>query len=96
MGSILSYRCPSCSYATAQLSVGWGKAGRAAYWGGLGVCDACKELVVINLAEARADRRDRRCTRCNAPLKLIEDTADTIPCPHCGKGLRHATVGSWS
>src|SRR5437016_14598642 len=38
MGSIVAYKCPSCSYATEQLSVGWGKAGRAKFWGGLAVC----------------------------------------------------------
>ena len=96
MGSILTYRCPSCAYATPQLNVGWGKAGRAAYWGGLALCPACKELGVVNLGETRAERRDRRCTRCNGPLKLIEDTGDTIPCPQCGKGLLHTTVGSWN
>src|SRR5437867_3513390 len=35
MGSIVAYKCPSCSYATEELSVGWGKAGRAKFWGGL-------------------------------------------------------------
>jgi len=86
MGSIVAYKCPSCSYATEQLSVGWGKA----------VCAECKDLIVIDLAEQRADRRDRRCAKCNAPVKLIEGTIDRIPCPRCGAALRHATLGSWS
>jgi hypothetical protein len=96
MGSIVAYKCPSCSFATEQLTVGWGKAGRARFWGGLAVCGECKDLTVIDLAETRADRRDRRCARCNSPLKLIEGTIDSIACPRCGTTLRHATLGSWS
>ena len=96
MGSIVAYKCTSCNYATEQLSVGWGKAGRAKFWGGLAVCAECKDLIVIDLAEQRADRRDRRCAKCNAPVKLIEGTIDRIPCPRCGAALRHATLGSWS
>jgi len=95
MGSIVAYKCAACTFATEQLSVGWGKAGRARFWGGLAVCAECKELTVVNLAEARADRRDRRCARCNAPLKLIEGTAERIACPRCGHALRHAVLGSW-
>jgi len=96
MGSVVAYRCPSCTFATEQLSIGWGKAGRARFWGGLALCVACKEIMVVNLAESRADRREQKCGRCNGPLKLIEGTADTIACPQCGKALKHATVGSWS
>jgi DNA-directed RNA polymerase subunit RPC12/RpoP len=95
MGSVVVYRCVSCSFGTERLQVGWGKAGRARFWGGLAVCTECKDLLVVNLAEPRAERRDRRCPRCNTALKLLEGTADTIPCPACGKKLRHATVGSW-
>ena len=69
MGSIVAYKCPACNYATEQLSVGWGKAGRAKFWGGLAVCAECKDLLVLDLAEQRADRRDRRCAKCNAPVK---------------------------
>ena len=96
MGSIVSYKCPACAYATDQLNVGWGKAGRAKVWGGLAVCGECKDLTVIDLSESRADRRDRRCARCNGPLKLIEGTAEAIPCPRCGHSLRHAVLGSWA
>ena len=35
MGSLVVYRCGSCSFATDRLQIGWGKAGRARYWGGL-------------------------------------------------------------
>jgi predicted RNA-binding Zn-ribbon protein involved in translation (DUF1610 family) len=96
MGSVVAYKCGSCSFVTEQLSIGWGKAGRAQFWGGLALCPECKELTVVNLAEARADRRDRRCTRCNSALKLIEGTTESIPCPRCGHTLRHAILGSWN
>ena len=80
MGSIVAYKCTSCNYATEQLSVGWGKAGRAKFWGGLAVCAECKDLLVLDLAEQRADRRDRRCAKCNGPVKLIEgnDPGDPV------------------
>ena len=96
MGSVVAYRCPTCGFATEQLSIGWGKAGRARFWGGLALCVACKDIVVVNLADSRTDRRDQKCTRCNGPLKLIEGTADSIPCPQCAKPFRAAIVGSWS
>jgi predicted RNA-binding Zn-ribbon protein involved in translation (DUF1610 family) len=96
MGSIVAYKCPSCEFATEQLNVGWGKAGRAKFWGGLALCAECKDLTAIDLSESRTDRRDRRCARCNGPLKLIEGTVDRIPCPRCGAGLRQANLGSWS
>lgn len=96
MGSLVTYKCAACAFASEQLQVGWGKAGRANYWGGLALCPECKDLIVVNLAEPRADRRDRRCTRCNGPLRLIEGTTEAIPCPQCGQRLRHAMVGSWN
>ena len=96
MGSIVSYRCGSCGFATEQLKVGWGKAGRGEYWGGLAVCPECKDLTAVNLAEPRGERRDRRCARCNGPLRLLEGTAERIACPHCGQGLRSTMAGSWS
>jgi len=96
MGSVVSYRCPACSFATENLQVGWGKAGRAKFWGGLALCVACKELMIVNLAESRVERREQKCSRCNGPLKLLEGTADTIACPRCGKSLRHTLVGSWA
>ena len=72
MGSLVEYRCPTCRYDTGKLSVGWGKAGRASYWGGLALCTACKSLGVVDLSDTRTDRRDRRCAHCNGPLKLID------------------------
>jgi len=95
VGSLVVYRCGSCSFATDRLQIGWGKAGRARYWGGLALCNECKDVMVVNLTESRADRRDRRCTRCNSPIKLIEGTSDAVACPKCSRPLRHAIVGSW-
>jgi DNA-directed RNA polymerase subunit RPC12/RpoP len=95
MGSVVAYRCAACGFATERLSVGWGKAGRARFWGGLALCTECKDLMVVNLAEPRAERRDRRCARCNTALKLLEGTADRIACPRCGQPLRHTILGSW-
>ena len=96
MGSVVAYKCGACSFTSEQMQIGWGKAGRAQYWGGLAVCAECKELMVVNLAEARADRRDRRCARCNGALRLIEGTTEAIPCPKCGQRLRHSIVSSWN
>jgi len=96
MGSVVEYRCAACSFSTGRLSVGWGKAGRASFWGGLALCEACKDLNVIDLADTRADRRDRRCATCNGPLKLYEGIAERIACPRCGGALRCANLGSWS
>jgi hypothetical protein len=95
MGSLVAYHCASCTFATDSLQVGWGKAGRAAFWGGLALCAACKEISVVNLSEGRGERRDSKCQRCNGPLKMIEGTADTIPCPGCGKPIRPDIVGKW-
>ena len=96
MGSVVEYRCPVCAYNTGHLSVGWGKAGRASYWGGLALCEACKELMVVDLSDTRVDRRDRRCAKCNGPLKLFDGIAERIRCPHCTNALRYANIGSWS
>jgi hypothetical protein len=96
MGSLVEYRCPTCTYSTGKLTVGWGKAGRASYWGGLALCEACKEVRVIDLSDARADRRDRRCAQCNGPLKMIEGIAERVACPQCGGTLTAANLGSWS
>ena len=95
MGTVIEYRCPACSFSTGRLSVGWGKAGRASFWGGLALCDTCKELSVVDLADTRPDRRDRRCTHCNGVLKLIEGIAERIKCPRCATPLHHARLGSW-
>jgi predicted RNA-binding Zn-ribbon protein involved in translation (DUF1610 family) len=96
MGSVVVYRCSACNFSTDKLSVGWGKAGRGEFWGALAVCAACRQVIAVNLAEKVADRSDRRCTQCNAPVKLIEGTVERVPCPQCGKALGHETVGVWS
>ncbi len=96
MGSLVEYRCPTCRYDTGKLSVGWGKAGRASYWGGLALCVACKTLGVVDLSDTRMDRRDRRCAECNGPLKLVEGIAERIACPQCGGSLTQLNLGGWS
>jgi hypothetical protein len=96
MGSLVEYRCATCNYATGKLTVGWGKAGRASYWGGLALCDSCKELRVVDLSDARADRRDRRCAHCNGPLKMVEGIAERVACPQCSAPLTPMNLGSWS
>jgi len=96
MGSVVEYRCPACTFSTGKLSLGWGKAGRARYWGGLALCEACKQLSVVDLADARLDQRDRRCQHCRTPLKLLEGIAQQVACPQCGKALRYSTLGSWA
>jgi hypothetical protein len=96
MGSVVEYRCGSCSFATGRLNVGWGKAGRASFWGGLALCEACKDIVVVDLSDTRTDRRDRRCGQCSGPLKLFDGIAEKIACPRCGVSLRSGQLGSWS
>ncbi len=95
MGSVVEYRCPACAFSSGRLSLGWGKAGRASYWGGLALCEGCKALSVVDLAVTQSDRRDRRCERCHGLLKLLEGIAEELGCPQCGKTLRHSTIGSW-
>ena len=96
MGSLVEYRCATCNYSSGKLTVGWGKAGRASYWGGLALCDACKELRVVDLSDARAVRRDRRCAHCNGPLKMVEGIAERVACPQCSAPLTPMNLGSWS
>ena len=95
MGSIVEYHCPACSFATGRLQVGWGKAGRASFWGGLALCEACKDISVIDLSDKRVDRRDRRCAQCNGLLKLLDGIAERIKCPRCTASLTYAGAGSW-
>ena len=99
MGSLVQFTCPACGFGTGKLSVGWGRAGREAYWGGLGVCPACREVVVVDLASRapdRAGRHDsRRCPSCSGPVTLLEGTSQDIPCPHCAKVLERANLGVW-
>ena len=95
MGSVVEYRCATCTFATGRLSLGWGKAGRSSYWGGLALCEACKELSVVDLADMRPQDRDRRCKRCRGLLRLLEGIAQDVGCPRCGSVLRHSTAGAW-
>lgn len=96
MGSLVEYRCRGCGLETGKLKVGWGKAGRASYWGGLAVCEACKDLGVIDLSDPKVDRRDRRCAHCNGPLKMLEGIAADVPCPRCSSMLLFQNLGGWS
>ena len=95
MGSVVEYRCPTCAFASGRLQVGWGKAGRASFWGGLAVCEACKEISVVDLSDKRVDRRDRKCAHCNGLLKLLDGIAERIKCPSCGASLQYSSAGSW-
>jgi len=96
MGSVLEYRCPACAFASGRLSVGWGKAGRAAFWGGLALCPACQEVCVVDLADVRPDQREHRCERCKGPLKLLAGTSERFHCPQCATPLKQVALGSWA
>jgi phage FluMu protein Com len=101
MGSIVEFTCPACNFATGKLSVGWGRAGREAYWGGLGVCPACKEIAVVDLASRPVDqagRQDsRRCPKCQGLITLLEGMSQDIPCPRCGaRALQRGHLGVWN
>jgi hypothetical protein len=94
MGSIVEFTCRSCGYSSGSLSVGWGRAGRTRYWGGLGVCATCKRLCVVDLA----NKQDmHRCEECQGALQLLEGLAADIPCPACnGTILRTNNLGVWN
>ena len=96
MGSLVEYRCPACRYRSGALRIGWGKAGRAEYWGGLAACPACKTILCLNLSDTGADRRDRRCSECGRPVRLLEGIAERIACPRCGADLMAERQESWS
>lgn len=96
MGSLVEYRCAACAFATSQLAIGWGKTGRASYWGGLARCDICKELTVVDLAGTRPGSRDFKCLHCQGLLKLLDGTSEGLHCPGCGSALAHTAVGSWA
>jgi hypothetical protein len=75
--------------------LGWGQAGRAAYWGGLALCDPCKDLIAVDLANRKPEDRERRCTHCRTSLKLLDGMAEAVGCPSCGSALDCATLGTW-
>ena len=96
MGSVVAYRCKSCTFASGQLRIGWGKSGRASFWGGLVRCDPCGALTVADLGPRREGLdRDLRCGTCNGLVTRIEGTSIGIPCPRCRRELRHETIGTW-
>lgn len=97
MGTVVAYRCTACSFSSGQLRIGWGKSGRASFWGGLVRCDPCGALGVADLAShrERADR-DPRCEKCDGLLTRLEGTSERIPCPRCRGALRHETIGTWT
>ena len=95
MGSVVAYHCGSCSFSTGDLSVGWGKAGRKAFWGGLARCEPCKEVGVVDLSAAELDFRGRRCGHCGGALTLIEGIATSIPCPRCNARMAYGALGKW-
>ena len=100
MGSVVEFTCSACGFTTGKLSVGWGRAGREAFWGGLGVCPSCRDIAVVDLASRpvdRAGRHDsRRCAKCNGPMTLLEGTSQDIPCPQCARVLARANLGVWN
>lgn len=95
MGSVVEYRCTSCTFATGPLSVGWGKSGRQAFWGGLASCSQCKLFTVVNLTTRNIDRTDSRCGKCNGLLTLFEGISANIPCPHCRSTMHHGALEPW-
>ena len=93
MGTIVEFNCQGCGFTSGSLSVGWGKAGRTRFWGGLSLCPACKRLSVVDLAT----KQDvHRCPECQGQLQLLEGLAQDIPCPACSKILRSKSLGVWN
>ncbi|MGH7803150.1 MAG: hypothetical protein ACREQJ_02280 [Candidatus Binatia bacterium] len=95
MGSVVEYRCSGCHFRSGDLAIGWGKAGRARFWGGLARCGGCKELGVVDL-NIGTRVQDRRCGRCDAPLAMIEGMSASVGCPRCELPMEFATVKLWS
>ncbi len=94
MGSIVEYRCTACRFTTGQLSLGWGKAGRHQFWGGLARCTPCKMIGVVDLTMKNSDRGSR-CVQCNGPLTLLEGLSVSVQCPQCGTSMNHGPIGTW-
>jgi hypothetical protein len=96
MGSLVEYHCDACAFSTGKLSVGWGKAGRRQFWGGLARCEPCKEVGVVDLSSAAPDYGGRRCGHCGGALTLLDGTSTRIPCPRCNVLMDHERLGIWS
>lgn len=97
MGSVVEYRCGACTFSSGELRIGWGKSGRAAFWGGLARCEPCGEIGVANIAMRRArDAIDPRCATCGGLVHLLEGTSVRVPCPRCHRALDFKTVATWS
>ena len=95
MGSRVAYRCEGCGFWSGELAIGWGKGGRARFWGALAVCPTCKRLTVVNLAGGRSAAQDQRCGECRGLLVQLEGIADDIRCPGCEALLHPSVRGSW-
>lgn len=96
MGSLVEYHCAACSFSSGQLQIGWGKAGRSSFWGGLARCEPCEVLGVADLALRGRGQQEPRCGACRGPLTLLEGTSVTVACPRCRAPLHQATVGVWA
>ena len=98
MGSVVEYRCGTCTFSTGELRIGWGKSGRAKFWGGLVSCEPCGALGVADIATRSASRDgEPHCGECDAPLKRLEGTSVPIACPRCRRSsLGYRFLGSWS
>lgn len=101
MGSVVRYRCSGCGFVSDALRVGWGHAGRAAYWGAVGICPACQDIGVVDLSERRVGKTgrvesERRCSRCEGPVTVAEGLSVAIRCPRCGQTLEQESLGLWS
>lgn len=95
MGAVIEYRCSACVFSSGHLSIGWGKAGRGKFWGGLARCDPCKQVRVVDLSRPEPNSRGRRCEHCGGQLTLVEGTQTSIACPECGSPMDHRRLGIW-
>lgn len=96
MGAIVEFHCPACVFSTGRLSIGWGKAGRSQFWGGLARCEPCKEVGVVDLSTPEPNSRGRRCVHCGGQLLLVEGTQTGVPCPLCGVPMDQQRLGAWA
>ena len=96
MGSVVTYRCKTCNFSSGDLRIGWGKRGRAGFWGGLVRCEPCGAIATIDLASRRDGlSEDPRCETCGGLLSRLEGTSVHVSCPRCRRDLQHLTIGTW-